>query len=121
MNEPSISPPFLAKPITELRVFDVIGRSRPVRAVRVSDTVDQVVKFLSAHHISSAPILDASDLLVGMIDFSDILHHLVSFGLKEDSANTPASLTRSWYGREESRSCRICADCKSGTSFVSCI
>ena len=93
---PSISPPFLAKAISELRVHDVVGRSRPVHSVHVSDTVEHVVKFLSGHHISSAPIVDASDLLVGLIDFSDILHHLVSFGLKQDTTGSSASLTRSW-------------------------
>lgn len=99
MDEPHISPPFLAKNISELHIYDVVGRTRPVHAVHASDTVEQVVKFLMGYHISSAPILDASDLLVGMIDFSDILHHLVAFGMKEENnggVTTTASLTRNW-------------------------
>jgi CBS domain-containing protein len=95
-HDPVISMPFLGKEIAQLRVTDVIGHERPVYSVKVSDTVGDVVKFLARHKISSAPIVDASDLLVGLIDYSDILHHLVSFGLKEESSGAAPSLTRSW-------------------------
>ncbi len=57
---PEITPPFLAKSINELRVFDVVGRSRPVLSVRAGDTVEHVVHFLAKNHISSAPILDGT-------------------------------------------------------------
>jgi hypothetical protein len=56
-KEPEISVPFLAKQISDLRVFDLVGRTRPVHCVNASDTVEQVVHFLQAYQISSAPIV----------------------------------------------------------------
>ena len=78
--------------MNELLIKDVVGVARPVHSVRGSATVEEVVQFLAAHHISSAPIVDAQGQLSGIIDYSDVLHHFVAFGM-----NAKESLQKSTW------------------------
>ncbi len=57
------------KRISDYLIKDVVGASRNIHTIRASATVSEVVAFLTLHHISSAPIVDASGNLVGSIDF----------------------------------------------------
>lgn len=86
----------MAKSINELLVSDVVGHERPVHVVQSGATVEEVVHFLSSKHVSGAPIVDGKGLLVGIIDFQDILHHIVAFGLRDDGTFETANMQKSW-------------------------
>ena len=47
--------------------------------------MESAVKVLTEHHISSAPVVDGNGLLVGSIDFSDVLHHICAFALQDSN------------------------------------
>jgi CBS domain-containing protein len=70
-----------------MRAVDVM--TRPVLTVRTDDPVEQAAALLTTHDIASAPVMDATGDVVGMVSESDLLSGRVT-------PETAAGQSRAW-------------------------
>jgi cystathionine beta-synthase len=81
---------FLGESVAEGTVADLLD-AKPeggVYTARLGDSVIDVVETMKNHGISQLPVLDEQGRVVGLVNETDVLEHLLSDGDREDAIDT---------------------------------